>query len=156
MVPSLRSVEITNAVLMAEPRKRVKQPEIRRFVELLDELTVIMDSQSVTESVSNILPIARGNTVFLPTTLPIWMWRYGMGCRWPLSTTHCKKQVGRPGSRYSRAALVETRANRHQDKRQIPGTTLEAVTARCAYSYKRESSKYLQRLLSCQKKEPSE
>jgi predicted nucleic acid-binding protein len=44
---------------MAERRKRVKQSEIRRFVELLDGLTVIMDSQSVTESVSNILPIAR-------------------------------------------------------------------------------------------------
>jgi hypothetical protein len=59
LVPALWSVEITNAVLMAERRKRVKQPEIRRFVELLDALTVIMDSQSVTESVSNILPIAR-------------------------------------------------------------------------------------------------
>jgi len=44
---------------MAERRKRVKQPEIRRFVELLDGLTVITDSQSVTESVSNILPVAR-------------------------------------------------------------------------------------------------
>ena len=49
LVPALCSVEITNAVLMAERRKRVKQPEIRRFVELLDALTVIMDSQSVTE-----------------------------------------------------------------------------------------------------------
>jgi len=44
---------------MVERRKRVKQPEIRRFVELLDGLTVVMDSQSVTESVSNLLPIAR-------------------------------------------------------------------------------------------------
>jgi predicted nucleic acid-binding protein len=59
LVPALRSVEITNALLMAERRKRVKPPEIRRFVELLDGLTVIIDSQSVTESVSNILPIAR-------------------------------------------------------------------------------------------------
>ena len=59
LVPALWSVEITNAVLMAERHKRVKQPEIRRFVELLDALTVMMDSQSVTESVSNILPIAR-------------------------------------------------------------------------------------------------
>jgi hypothetical protein len=49
LVPALWSVEITNAVLMAERRKRVKQPEIWRFVELLDALTVIMDSQSVTE-----------------------------------------------------------------------------------------------------------
>ena len=59
LVSALWSVEITNAVLMAERRKRVKQPKIRRFVELLDAQTVIMDSQSVTESVSNILPIAR-------------------------------------------------------------------------------------------------
>jgi predicted nucleic acid-binding protein len=59
LVPALWSVEITNAVLVAERRKRIKQPEIRRFVELLDGLTVLMDSQSVTESVSNILPIAR-------------------------------------------------------------------------------------------------
>jgi predicted nucleic acid-binding protein len=59
LVPALWSVEITNAVLMAERRKRVKQPEIRRFVELLGALTVNMDSQSIAESVSNILPIAR-------------------------------------------------------------------------------------------------
>ena len=58
LVPALWSVEITNALLTAERRKRVKPPEIRRFVELLDGLTVIIDSQSVAESVSNILPIA--------------------------------------------------------------------------------------------------
>ena len=44
---------------MAERRKRIKQPEIRRFVELLDGLIVLKDSQSVTESVGNILPLAR-------------------------------------------------------------------------------------------------
>jgi predicted nucleic acid-binding protein len=59
LVPALWSIEITNAVLIAERRKRIKQAEIRRFVELLDGLTVIIDSQSVTESVSNILPLAR-------------------------------------------------------------------------------------------------
>ena len=59
LVPALWSVEITNAVLVAERRKRIKQPEMQRFVELLDGLTVLMDSRSVTESVSNILPLAR-------------------------------------------------------------------------------------------------
>ena len=59
LVPPLWPVEITNAVLIAERRKRIKQPEIRRFVELLDGLRVSMDSQSVTENVSNILPIAQ-------------------------------------------------------------------------------------------------
>ena len=44
---------------MAERRKRGKQPEIRRFVNLLDELTILLHSQSVAESMSNILPLAR-------------------------------------------------------------------------------------------------
>ena len=59
LVPAPWSVEITNAVLMAELGKRVEQPEIRRFVELLGALTVTKGSQSVIEVVSNILPIAR-------------------------------------------------------------------------------------------------
>ena len=42
-----------------ERRDRVKQPEIRRFVELRSELTVVMDSRSVTDAVSNILPPGR-------------------------------------------------------------------------------------------------
>ena len=80
LVPALWSVEITNAVLMAERRKRVKQPEIRRFVELLDALTVIMDSQSIAESVSNILPIAReyGLSAYAAAYLDV---ASGMGCR---------------------------------------------------------------------------
>ena len=83
---------------MSERRKRVKQPEIRRFVELLDTLTVIMDSQSVTESVSNILPIARkyglsAYAAYLDVA------GSGMGCRWLPPTAHCKKPVERRGSR---------------------------------------------------------
>lgn len=59
LVPALWAIEITNAVLVAERRKRVAQPEVRRFVELLRELTVMMDSQGVAESVSNVLPLGR-------------------------------------------------------------------------------------------------
>ena len=54
LVPALWSIEIT-----AGRRSRVKQPEIRRFVELLSELTVVMDSRSVTDAVRNILPLGR-------------------------------------------------------------------------------------------------
>ena len=36
LVPALWPVEITNAVLVAERRKRIKQAEIRHFIELLD------------------------------------------------------------------------------------------------------------------------
>lgn len=63
---------------MAERRKRGKQPEIRRFVNLLDGLTILLDSQSVAESVSNILLIAREYGL-LHTTPLIWMWRSGEG-----------------------------------------------------------------------------
>lgn len=59
LVPALWVVEITNAILVAERRKRIAQPEVRRFVELLSELMVVMDSQGVEESVSNILPLGR-------------------------------------------------------------------------------------------------
>ena len=59
LVPTLWPIEITNALLVAERRKRIKQSAIRQFVELLNGLTVVMTSQSVTESVSNILPLAR-------------------------------------------------------------------------------------------------
>jgi predicted nucleic acid-binding protein len=59
VVPALWVIEVTNAVLVAERRKRIRQSEIRRFVELLDGLSVVVDSQAVTESVSNILPLAR-------------------------------------------------------------------------------------------------
>jgi predicted nucleic acid-binding protein len=59
LVPALWSIEVTNALLVAERHKRIKQPEVRRFIELLGELTVVMDSQSATDAVSNILPLAR-------------------------------------------------------------------------------------------------
>lgn len=59
LVPTLWPIEITNALLVAERRDRVKQSEIRRFVELLSGLTVIMASQTVAQSVGGILPLAR-------------------------------------------------------------------------------------------------
>ena len=59
LVPALWPIEITNALVVAERRKRIIQSSIRRFIELLSGLTVIMVAQSATESVSNILPLAR-------------------------------------------------------------------------------------------------
>jgi predicted nucleic acid-binding protein len=59
LVPSVWPLEITNAVVVAERRKRISLPEIRRFVELLESLTIHEDSLSVAGSVSNILPLAR-------------------------------------------------------------------------------------------------
>jgi len=70
LVPALWPIEITNALLVAERRKRVKESAIRRFVELLEGLTIVMASQSTTESMSNILPLA-WEYAFLRTMPPI-------------------------------------------------------------------------------------
>ena len=59
MVPAIWSVEITNALLVGERRKRIRQPEVRRFVELLKGLSILEDGQPFADTVSNILPLAR-------------------------------------------------------------------------------------------------
>jgi predicted nucleic acid-binding protein len=59
LVPAIWSVEITNALLVGGRRKRIRQPEVRRFVELLKGLSIVEDGQPFTETVSNVLPLAR-------------------------------------------------------------------------------------------------
>jgi len=63
LVPALWAIEVTNALLVAERGRRIKQPEIQRFLSLLNGLTVTVDSQPLPESVSNILPLARAHTL---------------------------------------------------------------------------------------------
>ena len=59
LVPTIWPVEITNALLVGERRKRIRQPDVRRFVELLKGLDVTVDTQSVADSVNNIFPPAQ-------------------------------------------------------------------------------------------------
>ncbi len=59
MVPAIWSAEITNALLVGERRKRIRQPEVRRFLELLKDLRILEDGQPFAETVSNVLPLAR-------------------------------------------------------------------------------------------------
>jgi predicted nucleic acid-binding protein len=59
MVPAIWSAEITNALLVGERRKRIRQPEARRFVELLKGLSILEDGQPFADTVSNVLPLAR-------------------------------------------------------------------------------------------------
>lgn len=59
LVPAVWPLEVANAVVVAQRRKRITQPEIRRFVELLEGLTIHQDALPVAGSVSNILPLAR-------------------------------------------------------------------------------------------------
>jgi len=59
VVPAAWGLEIANAMLAGERRKRLKQPEILRFVALLEGLSIVHDGQRVSESLSNVLPLAR-------------------------------------------------------------------------------------------------
>jgi predicted nucleic acid-binding protein len=59
LVPALWGLEIANAVLSGERRKCLRQPEIRRFVTLLESLSPVQDAQPVGDHVSNVLPLAR-------------------------------------------------------------------------------------------------
>jgi predicted nucleic acid-binding protein len=59
LVPSIWPLEITNALLVGERRKRIRQPETRRFVELLKGLNIFQDAQPWADTLSNVLPLAR-------------------------------------------------------------------------------------------------
>jgi len=59
VVPAVWGLEIANAMLAGERRKRLKQPEILRFLALLEGLPIVQDGQAVSENVSNVLPLAR-------------------------------------------------------------------------------------------------
>ena len=58
LVPAVWSLEIANAVLVGERKKRLNQPEIRRFTTLLKSLSLVQDVQPVGEHVDNVLPLA--------------------------------------------------------------------------------------------------
>jgi predicted nucleic acid-binding protein len=59
LVPAIWSVEVANALLVGERRKQIRQPEARRFVELLKGLSILEDGQPFADTLSNILPLAR-------------------------------------------------------------------------------------------------
>ncbi len=59
IVPAIWPVEITNALLVGERRKRIRQPDVRRFVELLKGLDATVETLSVADSISNIFPLAQ-------------------------------------------------------------------------------------------------
>ena len=59
LVPSVWALEVANGVLVGERSKRLRQPEIRRFRTLLENLSVVQDLQSLSEYVRNVLPLAR-------------------------------------------------------------------------------------------------
>lgn len=59
LVPAIWGLEIANAVLIGGRQKRLRQPEIQRFMTLLESLPVTEDLRPTAELVSNVLPLAR-------------------------------------------------------------------------------------------------
>ena len=59
LVPAVWALEVANAVLVGERAKRLGQPEIRRFIALIESLPPVQDVQAAGEHVSNVLPLAR-------------------------------------------------------------------------------------------------
>ena len=59
LVPAIWALEVANAVLAGERKKRLRQPEILRFTTLLESLVVLEDLQPVGDHIGNVLPLAR-------------------------------------------------------------------------------------------------
>lgn len=53
------SLEITNAVLSGERRKRLSTTEIDLFIRLLENLSLVQDVQPAGDQIVNVLPLAR-------------------------------------------------------------------------------------------------
>lgn len=62
-VPAVWSLEVGNAILVGERRRRLKQSEIQQFVDLLDGLSILQDAQPVAENLRTVLPLARRSSL---------------------------------------------------------------------------------------------
>lgn len=58
-VPAIWPLEIANAILVGERRKRIKPTEVFRFIALLENLKISQDQQPVAPIVSQVLPMGR-------------------------------------------------------------------------------------------------
>lgn len=62
-VPAIWAIEIANGLWIGERRGRIRLPEIRRFADLLTDLNIVEDSQRISATLSNILPLAREHNI---------------------------------------------------------------------------------------------
>lgn len=59
LVPAVWSLEVANAVLVGERRKRLHQPEVKQFTTLLESLSLVQDTRPVASNIKDVLPVAR-------------------------------------------------------------------------------------------------
>jgi predicted nucleic acid-binding protein len=60
-VPAVWSLELANAVLVSERKKRLNQPEIQSFTTLLESLSIVQEAQAISDNIRSILPLARAH-----------------------------------------------------------------------------------------------
>ncbi len=58
-MPCIWSLEIANAILVGEQRKRLNQPGIIQFTTLLESLSLVQDTRPLAYHISDVLPLAR-------------------------------------------------------------------------------------------------
>lgn len=61
LVPAVWNLELANAVLVGQRKKRLNQPEIEGFTTLMESLPVVEDTRTLNEVVHNVLPLARAH-----------------------------------------------------------------------------------------------
>jgi predicted nucleic acid-binding protein len=61
IVPSIWPLEITNAIVAGERRKRLAAADVSRFLRLLNQLSLMVDVLGAQHSFGNILPLARAH-----------------------------------------------------------------------------------------------
>ena len=59
VVPSIWSIEVTNAIVIGERRQRVSESEVARFLGLIEALPIDADPQTSSRSFMATLPLAR-------------------------------------------------------------------------------------------------
>jgi predicted nucleic acid-binding protein len=59
IVPTIWSLEVANAILAGERRKRVVEADVSRFLGLLSQLSFRVDVLPAQQSFGNVLPLAR-------------------------------------------------------------------------------------------------
>ncbi len=63
LVPAIWSLELTNAIWVAERKKRLGKAEIQQFMGLLKTLAVVQDVRSIGDYLTDVLPLARENSL---------------------------------------------------------------------------------------------
>jgi predicted nucleic acid-binding protein len=61
LVPAVWSIELSNAILAGERKKRLNQHEIESFTTLLESLSIVQDAQPMIDSIRSVLPLARAH-----------------------------------------------------------------------------------------------